>query len=112
MIVRWLILDYINVLLVEDEKNISDVINAYLIKENFNVFLANDGQKALDLFRNNNIHLIILDLMLPKISGEEVCKRIRSISDVPIIMLTAKTHEDERIEGLSIGCLLYTSKLK
>ena len=46
-------MDYINVLLVEDEKNISDVINAYLIKENFNVFLANDGQKALDLFRNN-----------------------------------------------------------
>ncbi|MEY8416798.1 response regulator transcription factor [Tissierella praeacuta] len=103
-------MDYINILLVEDEKNISDVINAYLIKENFNVFLANDGQKALDLFRNNNIHLIILDLMLPKISGEEVCKRIRSISDVPIIMLTAKTHEDERIEGLSIGADDYILK--
>ncbi len=103
-------MNYINILLVEDEKNISDVINAYLLKENFNVFLANDGQMALDLFDSNDIHLIILDLMLPKISGEEVCKRIRSISDVPIIMLTARTHEDERIEGLSIGADDYVLK--
>lgn len=103
-------MDNTNILLVEDEKNISDVISAYLIKENFNVFLANDGQIALDLFENNDIHLIILDLMIPKISGEEVCKRIRSISDVPIIMLTAKIHEDERIEGLSIGADDYVLK--
>ncbi|WP_369819420.1 response regulator [Tissierella sp. P1] len=96
-------MNYTNILLVEDEKNISDVIKAYLIKEEFNVFLANDGEIALNLFNNNDIHLIILDLMIPKVSGEEVCKKIRSVSNVPIIMLTAKTHEDDRIEGLSIG---------
>lgn len=103
-------MDYTNILLVEDEKNISDVISAYLLKEYFNVFLADDGQIALDIFNSNDIHLIILDLMIPKISGEEVCKRIRSVSDVPIIMLTAKTHEDERIEGLSIGADDYVLK--
>ena len=83
-------MNYTNILLVEDEKNISDVIKAYLIKEEFNVFLANDGEIALNLFNNNDIHLIILDLMIPKVSGEEVCKKIRSVSNVPIIMLTAK----------------------
>lgn len=99
-----------NILVVEDEKNISDVINAYLIKEGFNVFLAKDGEMALDLFNHNDIYLIILDLMIPKISGEEVCKTIRSKSNVPIIMLTAKTHEDDRIEGLSIGADDYVLK--
>ncbi|WP_353093485.1 response regulator transcription factor [Tissierella praeacuta] len=103
-------MNYTNILLVEDEKNISDVINAYLSREKFKVFLAYDGEAALNLFSNNDIHLIILDLMIPKISGEEVCKRVRSISDVPIIMLTAKTHEDDRIEGLSIGADDYVLK--
>ncbi|MDR7856537.1 response regulator transcription factor [Tissierella sp.] len=103
-------MDYINILLVEDEKNISDVIKVYLAKEKYNVFFADDGEMALDLFNTNHIHLIILDLMIPKISGEEVCKKIRSISDVPIIMLTAKTHEDDRIEGLSIGADDYVLK--
>lgn len=103
-------MNYTNILLVEDEKNISDVIKAYLIKEEFNVFLANDGEIALNSFNNNDIHLIILDLMIPKVSGEEVCKKIRSVSNVPIIMLTAKTHEDDRIEGLSIGADDYVLK--
>ncbi len=103
-------MEYNNILVVEDEKNISDVIQAYLIKEGFNVFLGNDGEKALDLFYNEDIHLIVLDLMIPKISGEEVCKMIRATSDVPIIMLTAKTHEEDRIEGLSIGADDYVLK--
>lgn len=103
-------MNYRNILVVEDEKNISDVIRAYLIREEFNVILAEDGQTAMELFNRNNIHLIILDLMIPKVSGEEVCKRIRSISDVPIIMLTAKTDEENRIEGLSIGADDYVLK--
>lgn len=103
-------MDNKNILVVEDEQNISDVIKAYLIKENFNVFVAKDGKEAIELFNNSNIHLIILDLMIPKIPGEEVCKRIRSISDVPIIMLTAKTDEENRIEGLSIGADDYVVK--
>ena len=103
-------MEYRNILVVEDEKNISDVIKAYLIKDDFNVFLAYDGEEAMDQFNSNDIHLIILDLMIPKISGEEVCKRIRAISEVPIIMLTAKTDEENRIEGLSIGADDYVLK--
>lgn len=103
-------MNYRNILVVEDEKNISDVVEAYLIKEDFNVFLAYDGEEAMELFNNNDIHLLILDLMIPKISGEEVCKRIRSTSNVPIIMLTAKTDEKNRIEGLSIGADDYVLK--
>lgn len=99
-----------NILIVEDEKNIRDFIKAYLEKENYNIFLAADGEEGLNVFNDENIHLIILDLMLPKISGEEVCKTIRSKSDVPIIMLTAKTSEDNKIEGLSIGADDYVVK--
>jgi len=103
-------MEYNNILVVEDEKNIYQVIKAYLEKEGFNVFVADDGKIALEIFENQDIHLIILDLMIPKISGEKVCKRIRAISNVPIIMLTAKTHEDDRIEGLSIGADDYVLK--
>lgn len=103
-------MEYRNILVVEDEKNISDVVSAYLINEKFNVFLATDGEMAMDLFTANDIHLIILDLMIPKISGEEVCKKIRVESEVPIIMLTAKIDEEDRIEGLSIGADDYVLK--
>lgn len=101
---------YRNILVVEDEKNISDVVSAYLINEKFNVFLATDGEMAMELFAANDIHLIILDLMIPKISGEEVCKKIRVESEVPIIILTAKVDEEDRIEGLSIGADDYVLK--
>lgn len=103
-------MEHKNILIVEDEKNIVEVIEAYLSKEGFNVFTAEDGKKALELFQSNNIHLIILDLMIPKISGEEVCTNIRSTSDVPIIMLTAKADEDHRVQGLSIGADDYVIK--
>ncbi|NLK43527.1 MAG: response regulator transcription factor [Tissierellia bacterium] len=103
-------MEYNNILVVEDEKNIYDVIKAYLEKEGFNVYIADDGKIALEIFGKEDIHLIILDLMIPEISGEEVCKRIRARSDVPIIMLTAKTHEDDRIEGLTIGADDYVLK--
>lgn len=103
-------MDYRNILVIEDEKNISDVVKAYLVKEGFNVFLAYDGEEGINSFNNQDIHLIILDLMIPKIPGEEVCKKIRAISEVPIIMLTAKTDEENRIEGLSIGADDYVLK--
>ncbi|MDN6195052.1 MAG: response regulator transcription factor [Atopostipes suicloacalis] len=99
-----------NILVVEDERNISDVIVAYLEKEAFNPLVAYDGEEAMDLFYNEEIHLIILDLMLPHLSGEEITRRVRSHSNVPIIMLTAKTEEEERISGLSIGADDYVSK--
>lgn len=100
----------INVLIVEDEKNILDVIKAYLAREDYRIFEALDGEMALDIFNKEEIHLIVLDLMLPKISGDEVCKKIRKISDVPIIMLTAKAEEEDKIGGLNIGADDYVTK--
>lgn len=104
------LLGKINILVVEDEKNISDVIIAYLESENYQTFVAADGKRALDLFNQETIHLIILDLMIPIISGEEVCTRIRATSNVPIIMLTAKTEEEDKLTGLAIGADDYVSK--
>lgn len=98
------------VLVVEDEKNIADVIVAYLKKEGFKTLVANDGQRALELFAEEEVDLLILDLMLPLLSGEEIAKRVRSRSNIPIIMLTAKTEEEERIRGLALGADDYVSK--
>ncbi|NRT80807.1 MULTISPECIES: response regulator transcription factor [Clostridium] len=98
------------ILVVDDEQNILDVIKAYLEKDGFDVITAMDGKSALDIYSNENIHLIVLDLMLPKMTGEEVCNRIRAVSSVPIIMLTAKSEEDEKIEGISMGADDYLTK--
>lgn len=98
------------ILIVDDEQKIVDVVKAYLEKESFEVVTAMDGETALNIFSKEAVHLIILDLMLPKISGEEVCSRIRAASSVPIIMLTAKADEEERIEGISIGADDYLIK--
>lgn len=98
------------ILVVDDEQKIVDVVKAYLEKEGFEVVPAKDGEEALNIFNNEDIHLIVLDLMMPKITGEEVCSKIRTTSSVPIIMLTAKAEEDERIEGISIGADDYLTK--
>lgn len=100
----------IKILVVDDEQNILDVVKAYLEKEGFEVLSAMDGEAALHIFNNETVHLIVLDLMLPKISGEKVCSIIRSISTVPIIMLTAKAEEDDKIVGISIGADDYLTK--
>lgn len=100
----------IRILVVDDEQKVLNVIEAYLIKEGFEVLTLLDGEDALNIFKNESIHLIILDLMLPKISGEEVCNKIRATSSVPIIMLTAKTQEDNKIDGLAIGADDYVTK--
>lgn len=102
--------DKFKILIVDDEEKILNVIKAYLIKEGFDVLTAKDGEEALNTFGKELVHLIILDLMLPKISGEKVCNKIRSISSVPIIMLTAKIEEDDKIEGLAIGADDYVTK--
>lgn len=102
--------DIKRILVVDDEPKIVEVVDAYLRKEGFDVLTAGDGEKALKLFKDEVIHLVVLDLMLPKISGEEICNRIRAASDVPIIMLTAKSEEDDKIEGLAIGADDYLTK--
>lgn len=99
-----------NILLVDDEIKITEVINAYLDKEGYNTFIAHDGQKALELFAQEEFDLVILDRMLPDISGEEICKRIRETSLVHIIMLTAKTEDDDKIDGFNLGCDDYVCK--
>lgn len=99
-----------NILLVDDEIKITEVIKAYLDKERYNTFIAHDGQKALELFTQEEFDLVILDRMLPDISGEEICKRIRETSLVHIIMLTAKTEDDDKIDGFNLGCDDYVCK--
>lgn len=98
------------ILVVDDEQKILDVVAAYLLKEGFTVSTANDGDEAWTLFNQESFHLVILDLMLPKISGEEVCRKIRAVSAVPVIMLTAKTEIEEKLEGLAIGADDYLTK--
>lgn len=97
------------VLVVEDESKIADIVRAYLEKEKFDVTLADTGQKAISALKDG-FDLIILDLMLPDMDGEDICRTIRQDSDVPIIMLTAKSEEEDRIEGLGIGADDYVVK--
>ena len=97
-----------NILLVDDEIKITEVVKAYLDKEGYNTFVAHDGKKALELF--NQETLVILDRMLPDISGEEICEKIRQTSLVHIIMLTAKTEEEDKIDGFNLGCDDYVCK--
>ncbi len=98
------------ILLVEDEKAIRDVVSAYLEREGYWVTPAADGQMALDQFGKNRFDLVVLDLMLPKVSGEDVCRAIRDSSDVPIIMLTAKGELEDRVAGLELGADDYLVK--
>lgn len=98
------------VLVVDDEENIVSVVKAYLEKEGYTVLISYKGQEALNIFDEKEIDFIILDLMLPDLSGEEVCKKIRIKSNVPILMLTAKVDEGDRIYGLDIGADDYMPK--
>lgn len=98
------------ILIVDDEERILEVVRAYLEKENYEVTTASDGEEALRVFKIDTFHLVILDLMLPKISGEQVCFKIRETSHVPIIMLTAKVEEEDKLEGLAIGADDYLTK--
>ncbi|APH14661.1 hypothetical protein NPD5_1011 [Clostridium sporogenes] len=99
-----------SILIIEDEKRVSEVLKAYLEKEGYKVYCTTKGLEGIEIFKSIDIQLIILDLMLPDISGEEVCKIIRQGSDVHIFMLTAKGALDDRIEGLNIGADEYLIK--
>ena len=99
-----------HILLVEDDDVICDAVAAYLERESYWVTPVRDGQDALDEFGKRHLDLIILDLMLPKVSGEIVCRKVRDVSDVPIIMLTAKGEIEDRIIGLELGADDYLVK--
>lgn len=98
------------ILLVEDEKNIRDAVAAYLERAGYWVTPAADGQEAVDAFSLHQFDLVILDLMLPRLPGEKVCRIIRDTSDVPIIMLTAKGEVEDCIVGLELGADDYLIK--
>ncbi|WP_195262523.1 response regulator transcription factor [Clostridium sp. 1001275B_160808_H3] len=99
-----------NILIIEDEESVANVIKAYLEKDNYNVKVCSSGIKALEIFKKIEFQLIILDLMLPDIDGEEICKTIRRTSDVYIFMLTSKASLNDRVTGLDIGADEYLVK--
>ncbi|OTN87954.1 hypothetical protein A5819_000404 [Enterococcus sp. 7E2_DIV0204] len=99
-----------NILIIDDHLQITEVLKEYVLKEGFNPIIADNGQAALDAFSSHAIELILLDVMLPKIDGFGVCKTIRATSNVPIIMITAKGEDYNRIMGLDIGADDYIMK--
>jgi len=98
------------ILVVDDEKKIVDILKAYLERDGYQVITSYDGQSALDLARSNSPDLIILDLMLPEVSGWDVCRELRKEADVPIIMLTARDDTTDKIIGLELGADDYVTK--
>jgi len=98
------------ILIVEDEESLADSIRYNLEREGFSVDVAGDGRQALERFRESPANLVILDLMLPEVSGLDVCRTIRTESSVPIIMVTAKDAEADRVSGLELGADDYVTK--
>jgi len=99
-----------NILVVEDQKEIRDIVSKYLAKEGYHFYIAEDGFEALDQFNQYDIHLVLLDIMMPGIDGFDVLKEIRKISEVPVIMLTARQEEVDRLKGFDIGADDYVVK--
>ena len=98
------------ILVVDDDKKIIDLVTAYLKREGYHVLAAYDGQQAIDLARHKQPDLVILDLALPQVDGMDVCRVLRAESNVPIIMLTARTTEDDKLAGLDLGADDYVTK--
>ena len=104
-------MEKIKILVVDDERKMRKLVRDFLVKQNFEVLEAGDGEAALDLFyQEKNIALLILDVMMPKMNGWEVCKEVRENSRVPIIMLTAKGDESDELLGFELGVDEYISK--
>ncbi|MDO5038416.1 response regulator transcription factor [Clostridium sp.] len=99
-----------SILIVEDEIRIRFLIRDYFINENFNVYEAEDGEKGIEVFSKEKIDLIILDIMMPKMDGISFLKKIRSVSSVPVILLTAKSEEDDKLQGYEVGADDYMTK--
>ena len=104
-------MDKIKILVVDDESRMRKLVKDFLVKNEYEVLEAGDGVEALDIFfENQDIALIILDVMMPKMDGWHVCREIRSYSKVPIIMLTAKSSEQDELQGFELGVDEYISK--
>ena len=104
-------MDSIKILVVDDESRMRKLVRDFLVKSNYSVLEAEDGEQAVDLFmETKDIALIILDVMMPKLDGYGVAKEIRKVSDVPIIMLTAKSDERDELKGFELGVDEYITK--
>src|SRR3954453_22941154 len=99
------------ILLVDDEQSVQTLLTYPLRKDGYEVVPAHDGREALDRFAEQRFDLVVLDIMLPKLDGIEVCRRMRSRSQVPIIMLTAKDDEIDKVQGLEMGADDYITKV-
>ena len=98
------------ILVVDDDLNICELLKLYLEKDGYVVYTANDGKQAVDMFKNKTPDLVLLDIMLPKMDGWQVCREIRKTSSVPIIMLTAKGETFDKVLGLELGADDYVVK--
>lgn len=109
---EWMIdmMEQKTILIVDDENMMREAVASYLEKQGYHVLQAETGTQALSLLEKETVSFVILDLMLPDISGEEICSRIRRQSRIPIIMLTAKTMEDDMLNGLNLGADDYITK--
>ena len=104
-------MDKLKILVVDDESRMRKLVRDFLVRQDFEVLEAGDGEEALDLFyKDKSIALIILDVMMPKMNGWEVCREVRETSKVPIIMLTAKSDESDELMGFDLGVDEYISK--
>lgn len=104
-------MDELKILVVDDESRMRKLVKDFLVKKQYKVLEAGDGEEAIEVFfGNKDISLIILDVMMPKMDGWEVCKKIRKFSKVPIIMLTAKSEENDELKGFELGVDEYISK--
>ena len=99
-----------NILVCDDDKEIVDAIEIYLNQEGFQVFKAYDGQQAIELLKQDEIHLLIMDVMMPKLDGIRATLKIREYSSIPIIFLSAKSEDSDKILGLNVGADDYISK--
>ena len=98
------------ILVVDDDRNICELLKLYLENEGYSVFVANDGQQAVEMFQAKSPELVLLDIMLPKMDGWQVCREIRKVSNAPIIMLTAKGETFDKVLGLELGADDYVTK--
>ncbi|MDZ5605702.1 response regulator transcription factor [Bacillus pseudomycoides] len=98
------------ILIVEDEDILREILKDYFLNEQYKVLEARDGKEALVLFEEEEVHLVILDIMLPELDGWSVCRRVRKTSQVPIIMLTARVDEDDTLLGFELGADDYVTK--
>ena len=99
-----------NILILDDEQEIADLVEIYLVSDGYSVFKANNAQEGLDILEREDIHLVLLDIMMPGMNGLEMCKKIRETNNIPIIMISAKSTDLDKILGLGTGADDYVAK--